>query len=158
MLQKFRFANWACDRLTEDADCGKKNHLFRWRSFWSWLSCKQAKLSHLAHRKSACIHWKSDASKLWSRGIIGPFFFENVQGVAVTINGDCYRAMFKEFLFTKIEEEGIGNIWPHRRSYTRCFASCFWWSYYQPQNWYRLAISELRFDTVGLLLVGCRQR
>ena len=24
---------------------------------------------------------------------------------------DCYRAMLNEFLFTKIEEEDIGNIW-----------------------------------------------
>ena len=47
----------------------------------------------------------------WSRGIIGQFFFENEQGKAVTVNGDRYRAMFNEFLFTKIEEEDIGNIW-----------------------------------------------
>ena len=46
-----------------------------------------------------------------SRGIIGPFFFENEQGEAVTFNGDRYRVMLKEFLFTKIEEEDIGNIW-----------------------------------------------
>ena len=26
---RFRFANWACDRLTEDADFGHKNHLLR---------------------------------------------------------------------------------------------------------------------------------
>ena len=26
-------------------------------------------------------------------------------------NGDSYRAMLNEFLFTKIEEEDIGNIW-----------------------------------------------
>ena len=25
----FRFVKWACDRFTEDADFGKKNHLFR---------------------------------------------------------------------------------------------------------------------------------
>ena len=31
-------------------------------------------------------------------------------------------------------------------------------SHYQPQNWCCLANSELRFDTVGLLFVGCRQR
>ena len=31
-------------------------------------------------------------------------------------------------------------------------------SHYQPQSWCRLATSELRFDTVGLLFVGCRQR
>ena len=47
----------------------------------------------------------------WSRGIIGQFFFENEQGEAVTVNGEHYRAMLNEFLFTKIEEEDIGNIW-----------------------------------------------
>ena len=47
----------------------------------------------------------------WSSGIIGPFFFENEQGEAVTVNGDHYRAMLNKFLFTKIEEESIGNIW-----------------------------------------------
>ena len=26
------------------------------------------------------------------------------------VNGDCYRAMLNEFLFTKIEEEDIDNI------------------------------------------------
>ena len=30
---RFRIANCASDRLTEDADFGKKNHLFRWSSF-----------------------------------------------------------------------------------------------------------------------------
>ena len=41
----------------------------------------------------------------WSKGIIGPFLFENEQEEA-----DRYRAMLNEFLFTKIEEEDIGNI------------------------------------------------
>ena len=44
-----------------------------------------------------------------AKSIIGPFFFEN--GVALTANGDRYQAMFNEFLFTKIEQEDIGNIW-----------------------------------------------
>ena len=48
---------------------------------------------------------------LVQRHIIGPLFFENEQGEAVTINGNHYRAMLKEFLFTKIEKEDIGNIW-----------------------------------------------
>ena len=47
----------------------------------------------------------------WFRGIIGPFFFENKQGEAIIVNGYRYRAMLNEFLFTKIEEEDIGNIW-----------------------------------------------
>ena len=32
-------------------------------------------------------------------------------GEAITDNGDRYRAMLNEFLFTKIEEDDIGNIW-----------------------------------------------
>ena len=47
---------------------------------------------------------------------------------------------------------------PHSQSYTQCFAPYFWRSHYQPQSWCRLATSELRFDAVGLLFVGCRQR
>ena len=47
---------------------------------------------------------------------------------------------------------------PHNRSQTRCFAPCFWRLHYQPQSCCRLSTSELRFDTVGLLFVGCRQR
>ena len=31
--------------------------------------------------------------------------------MAVTVNGERYRSMLNEFLFTKIEEEDIGNIW-----------------------------------------------
>ena len=46
----------------------------------------------------------------WSRGIIGPFLFENKQEEVVTVNSDRFRAMLNEFLFTKIEEEDIGNI------------------------------------------------
>ena len=42
---------------------------------------------------------------------MGHFFFENEQGEAVTVNGDRYWAILNEFLFTKIEEEDIANIW-----------------------------------------------
>ena len=47
----------------------------------------------------------------WSRGIIWPFFYENEQAEAVSVNGDRYRAMLNEFLFTKIEEKDIAKIW-----------------------------------------------
>ena len=53
-----------------------------------------------------------------SRGIFGQFFFENEQDEAVTVNIDRYRAMLNNFLFTKIEEEDIGNIWFQRNGTT----------------------------------------
>ena len=46
----------------------------------------------------------------WSRGLIEAFFFENEQAEVVTVNGDRYRVMLNEFLFTKIEEGDIGNV------------------------------------------------
>ena len=46
------------------------------------------------------------------------FFFENEQGEAVTVNYDHYRAMLNEFLFIKIGEEDIGNIWFQQDSAT----------------------------------------
>ena len=69
----------------------------------------------------------------WSRRIIGSFFFENQQGEAVTVNGDRYRAILKEFLFKKKLKRGIlatfgfnrTHCVPHSRSYTRYFAPCF---------------------------------
>ena len=42
---------------------------------------------------------------------IGPFLFENKQAETVTVNSHRYRAMLNKFLYTKIEEEDIGNIW-----------------------------------------------
>ena len=54
---------------------------------------------------------KSRRTQNESIGIIEPFFFENEQEDSVTVNGNRYRAMLNEFLFTKIEEEDIGNIW-----------------------------------------------
>ena len=58
---------------------------------------------------------------LWgfsSRGIISPFFFESKQEVNVTVNGNQYRAIWYEFLFTKIKEEDIANIWFQQKGAT----------------------------------------
>ena len=60
------------------------------------------------HDKQAFGH---NAGGFWSRGINRPFCFENQEGEAIIVNGDRYRAMLNEFLFTKIEEEDISNIW-----------------------------------------------
>ena len=48
--------------------------------------------------------------EFWYGGI-GPFFFKNEQGAAFTANGERYRAMLNEFLFPKIEEDDMDDIW-----------------------------------------------
>ncbi|KAH8288961.1 hypothetical protein KR044_009681 [Drosophila immigrans] len=47
---------------------------------------------------------------IWSGGIIGPFFFENEEGAAETVNGVRYRGMLEDFFFPLIEEEDIDDI------------------------------------------------
>ena len=112
------WTKWACNRLRQDGDfANKKNHFFRWSSFWFWQLCKQAKLSHLGHRTPACIYWKADAPKTSHslvRILVQRHNWEIFLGKWARrkwVNGDPYRAMLKEFLFTKIKEEDIGNIW-----------------------------------------------
>ena len=80
---------WACNRLTENADFDKKKKII---------------FSYEAH-----FDLGGYVNKQHCR--IGPFFFENQQGEAVTVNGHRYRAMLNEFLFTKLEEKNMGNIW-----------------------------------------------
>ena len=84
----------------------------------------------------------------WSIGIIEPFCFENEQGKAVTVNGDHNP---NEFLFTKIEEEDMGNIWFQQDGAT-CHTAEATLDALRPvfQDRIisrRLANSELRFDT-----------
>ena len=43
-----RYSQWRMRRC----QFWQKKHLFRWNSFWSWRVWKQAKLSHLGHRKA----------------------------------------------------------------------------------------------------------
>ena len=50
-------------------------------------------------------------ARLLFRSIIKPFLYQNEQEEAVIVNGVRYRAMLKEFLFTKIEDEDIWTIW-----------------------------------------------
>ena len=76
-----------------------------------------AKLLHLGLRKSKRHYWEAEAPTtsdwcgFWYGDIIGPFFFENEQGAAVTANGERYRAMLNEFLLPKIEEDDMDDIW-----------------------------------------------
>lgn len=47
----------------------------------------------------------------WSGGIIGPFFFEDDNGNALTVNGERYRSMINERLFPVLEGMDINRMW-----------------------------------------------
>ena len=126
---RFRFTKWVCDRLTKDTDFGKKkNHLFRWSSFWSGRVYTQAKLSHLGHAYIKKGHWaiflRKWAMSQWRSisGLVGRIFLHK-----------NWRGGYWQHLVST----GRRYV-AHSRSYTRCFSPCFWRLRYQPQSWCRL--------------------
>jgi len=46
--------------------------------------------------------------RLWSRGLIGPYCFEEATGNTVTVSGKRYRAMISDFLWPRLEELEMG--------------------------------------------------
>ncbi|KYN44295.1 hypothetical protein ALC56_01266 [Trachymyrmex septentrionalis] len=51
----------------------------------------------------------------WAGGIIGPYFFENEAGQAVTVTGARYRYMITQFFLPKLDDIDVANMWPTRR-------------------------------------------
>ena len=45
------------------------------------------------------------------KNIIGPYFFENEGGAAVTVNGDTYRTMLTDFIVPALEDIDVDNVW-----------------------------------------------
>jgi hypothetical protein len=47
----------------------------------------------------------------WAGGVIGPYFFENKAGKAVTVNGVRYRDMITEFLWPQLDGMDMEDTW-----------------------------------------------
>lgn len=47
----------------------------------------------------------------WAGGVIGPYFFENEAGDAVTVTGERYRNMIMEFLWPQLEGMEFEDMW-----------------------------------------------
>ena len=109
-----RFAKSACDRLIEDADFDKKKIIssdevhFDLGGFVNKQNCRiwgkenpHAYIEKPTHTKKVTV-WCG----FWSRVLIGSKMSTErpLQSMAIVIGPN-------EFLFTKIEEENIGNFW-----------------------------------------------
>ena len=161
---------WACDQLTENADFGKKKIIFSNEAHFDLGGYVN---KHLGHRKAARIHWKAYTPKT-SHCLVR--ILVQRHNFAIFLRKCARRGRYSQWLSLSGHVERIfvhknwkGGYWQHllskgRRyvayslSYPRCLTTYFWRSHYQPQSWCRWHTSELRFDTVGLLFVGCHQR
>ena len=97
----------------------KKNHYERCDSFSPW---------RLYVNNQNCRIWGSENPKIiiekplypqrvnvwcgfWAGGIIGPYFFENETGAAVSVNGLRYRTMINALLWPELEDMGVDDVY-----------------------------------------------
>ena len=57
--------------------------------------------------------------RFWTGGIIGPYFFENEAGAAVSVNGLRYRTMINEFLWPELEDMDVDDVYFKQDGVTR---------------------------------------
>lgn len=48
---------------------------------------------------------------IWAGGVIGPYFFEDGDGNALTVNGHEYRSMITHFLCPEVEAIDVDGLW-----------------------------------------------
>lgn len=115
---RFRFAQWAEDRLAEDKHFHRKivfsdEAHFHIGGYVNKQNCRiwGSENPHVTIEKPMYSQKVRVWCGFWSGDIIGPFFFENEQGAAVRVNGERYRAMLNEFLFPKVEEYDMDDNW-----------------------------------------------
>lgn len=47
----------------------------------------------------------------WGKGVIGSYFFENEAGKTVTVNGERYRSMLTNFLWSQIKNLNLNDVY-----------------------------------------------
>ena len=94
---RFLLAKWACGRLTEDADFGKKiiysdEAHFDLGGYVTKRNCRIWSTENLHAYIENPIYSKRVTvwCGFWSTGLIEPLFFDNGQGETVTVNSDRY--------------------------------------------------------------------
>ena len=54
----------------------------------------------------------------WAGGIIGPYFFKNDVGEAISVNGELYSTMISDFFWSKFNDMDVDDMWFQQDSST----------------------------------------
>lgn len=112
------FADWAHNQLEVDPFFYRKILFSDEAHFWlngyvNKQNCRIWSETNPGHYLETPLHplkltvWCG----IHANGIIGPYVFRNEEGATVTVNGVRYRHMLNTFLFPKLQELNIDNLW-----------------------------------------------
>lgn len=57
------------------------------------------------------VHQVAMHPRFWSGGVIGPHFFKNDVGEAITVNGERYRSMINNFFWLELNNMDVNDKW-----------------------------------------------
>lgn len=117
-LLRRNFTNWALQKMEMEDDFHRKIILSDEAHFW---------LNGFVNKQN-CRIWASENPQeihqsplyplkltVWcgfhAGGVIGPYFFFNDAGNAVTVNGDRYRRMLTEYFWEELDDLDLDNMW-----------------------------------------------
>lgn len=116
--QRRQFVEWLLEQNELDADFSKKiiftdEAHFHLSGFVNKQNCRiwGSENPHVIHEKQMHPQRATVWCGFWAGGVIGPFFFENEAGNAVTVNGLRYRNMITEFLWPQLEGLDLDDMW-----------------------------------------------
>lgn len=116
--QRRIFADWALEQLEVDPDFGRKIIFSDEAHFWLngnvnkqncryWAENNPQEVHQVAMHPAKVTVWCG----FWAGGIIGPYFFENDDGVSITVNGERYRSMITNFFWHEIDNMDVEDMW-----------------------------------------------
>lgn len=117
-LLRRNFSKWALEKLENATDFYQKVVFSDEAHFW---------LNGFVNKQN-CRIWSSSNPEVMQKmplypqkitvwcgfhagGVIGPYFFFNDAGKPVTVNGERYRSMLKEYFFLQLEDLQLGDMW-----------------------------------------------
>lgn len=116
--QRREFVEWIIDRQNRDADFSNKiifsdEAHFHLDGFVNRQNCRiwGSENPHVIVQKQMHPQRVTVWCGFWAEGIIGPYFFQNEAGQAVTVNGARYRNMITRFFLAELEDIDVEAMW-----------------------------------------------
>lgn len=117
-LQRRNFASWIIEQRTTDPLFSSKilfsdEAHFTMDGFVNKQNCRiwGDENPRVIHEKSLHPPKVTVWCAFWANGIIGPFFFENDAGNAVTVNAERYQSMLRDFLWTQLSHIDVSDVY-----------------------------------------------
>lgn len=116
--QRRTFSDWVLEHHQVDHDFAEKiifsdeahfhlNGYVNKQNCRIWGTENPRALQELPMHPQRCTVWCG----FWAGGVIGPFFFENAAGTAVTVNGARYRDMLTNSFWPEIADMDLDDMW-----------------------------------------------